>query len=81
MNAAPVTDASQDVRVLGGSQNETHTIVTFARDWDTCDPHDHQLTVSWNRKMQFSSNPFGLSFLAGFPFCFLNEKDVCQKRA
>ncbi|RLU27277.1 hypothetical protein DMN91_001078 [Ooceraea biroi] len=44
VNAAPVTDTSQDVRVLGGSQNDTHTTVMFARDWDTCDPQDHQLT-------------------------------------
>lgn len=44
MNAAPVTDVSQDVQVLSGSQNETHTTVTFARKWQTCDPQDHQLT-------------------------------------
>ncbi|KMQ96820.1 moxd1-like protein 1 protein [Lasius niger] len=44
MKAAPVTDTSQDVRVLGGSQNETHTTVTFARKWQTCDPQDHRLT-------------------------------------
>ncbi|KAL6443701.1 hypothetical protein ACFW04_001653 [Cataglyphis niger] len=44
MKAAPVADTSQDVRVLGGSQNETHTTVMFARKWQTCDPQDHQLT-------------------------------------
>ncbi|KAK2589072.1 hypothetical protein KPH14_001907 [Odynerus spinipes] len=43
-NAAPVTDASQDVRVLEGFQNETHTSVTFTRNWETCDPQDHRLT-------------------------------------
>ncbi|KAG7210089.1 hypothetical protein KM043_011660 [Ampulex compressa] len=43
-NAAPVTDASQDVRVLEGSQNETHTSITFSRNWQTCDPQDHRLT-------------------------------------
>ncbi|XP_011861673.1 PREDICTED: MOXD1 homolog 1 [Vollenhovia emeryi] len=42
-NAAPVTDASQDVQVLGGSQNETHTVVTFVRKWQTCDSQDYQL--------------------------------------
>ncbi|XP_014472209.1 PREDICTED: MOXD1 homolog 1 [Dinoponera quadriceps] len=42
--AAPVTDTSQDVRVLSGSQNGTHTTVTFSRKWHTCDPQDHQLT-------------------------------------
>lgn len=49
MNAAPVTDTSQDVRVLGGSQNETHTTVTFSRNWQTCDPQDRPLTVSDER--------------------------------
>lgn len=43
-NAAPVTDVSQDVEVLGGIQNETHTTVTFSRRWHTCDPQDRQLT-------------------------------------
>ncbi|XP_033336186.2 MOXD1 homolog 1 [Megalopta genalis] len=43
-DAALVTDASQDVKVLGGSQNETHTSVIFSRNWQTCDPQDHRLT-------------------------------------
>ncbi|XP_046409387.1 MOXD1 homolog 1 [Neodiprion fabricii] len=43
-NAAPVTDLSQDVEILEGSQNDTHTTVTFSRRWHTCDPHDHRLT-------------------------------------
>ncbi|CAK9817540.1 MOXD1 homolog 1 [Anthophora quadrimaculata] len=42
--AALVTDTSQDVKVLGGSQNETHTSVIFSRNWQTCDPQDHRLT-------------------------------------
>lgn len=44
MNAAPITDIYQDVQVLSGSQNGTHTIVTFSRKWQTCDPQDHELT-------------------------------------
>ncbi|XP_043674782.1 MOXD1 homolog 1 [Vespula pensylvanica] len=43
-NAAPVTDTSQDVHVLEGFQNETHTSITFIRNWQTCDPQDHRLT-------------------------------------
>ncbi|XP_043252416.1 MOXD1 homolog 1 [Colletes gigas] len=43
-DATLVTDASQDVKVLGGSQNETHTSVVFSRNWQTCDPQDHRLT-------------------------------------
>ncbi|XP_076621804.1 MOXD1 homolog 1-like [Colletes latitarsis] len=43
-DATLVTDTSQDVKVLGGSQNETHTSVVFSRNWQTCDPQDHRLT-------------------------------------
>jgi len=44
-NTVPVLDTYQDVRVLSGLQNETHTTVTFVRKWQTCDPEDYQLTV------------------------------------
>ncbi|XP_034191796.2 MOXD1 homolog 1 isoform X1 [Osmia lignaria lignaria] len=43
-DTALVIDASQDVKVIGGSQNETHTSVIFSRNWQTCDPQDHRLT-------------------------------------
>jgi hypothetical protein len=46
MNAAPETDISQDVYLMHGNQNETHTIITFTRKWQACDPHDRSLTVS-----------------------------------
>lgn len=46
-NASPITDISQDVKILKGSQNGTHTSVTFSRNWQTCDPDDYQLTVSY----------------------------------
>ncbi|KAK0175590.1 hypothetical protein PV327_009330 [Microctonus hyperodae] len=39
-NASPITDLSQDVKILEGVQNDTHTIVTFSRSWQTCDPDD-----------------------------------------
>ncbi|XP_063985800.1 MOXD1 homolog 1 [Diachasmimorpha longicaudata] len=42
-NAAPIIDQSQDVDVLGGSQNGTHTTITFSRSWQTCDPEDRHL--------------------------------------
>ncbi|XP_011160800.2 MOXD1 homolog 1 [Solenopsis invicta] len=43
-NGPPLEDVSQDVHALSGSQNETHTTVTFRRKWQTCDPQDRQLT-------------------------------------
>ncbi|XP_057320432.1 MOXD1 homolog 1-like [Microplitis mediator] len=43
-NASPITDVSQDVKILEGFQNDTHTSVTFSRRWQTCDPDDRHLT-------------------------------------
>ncbi|XP_069961322.1 DBH-like monooxygenase protein 1 [Cherax quadricarinatus] len=41
----PSIDASQDYRLLGGYQNDTHTVIRFSRPWTTCDTHhDLQLT-------------------------------------
>ena len=33
----PTIDASQDYTLLGGYENDTHTVVRFSRAWDTCD--------------------------------------------
>nr|XP_045616431.1 uncharacterized protein LOC123769364 [Procambarus clarkii] len=35
--AVPVIDESQDVTLLGGYQNDTHTVLRFSRPWTTCD--------------------------------------------
>ncbi|XP_043468959.1 MOXD1 homolog 1 [Leptopilina heterotoma] len=42
-NTAPVTDVSQDVEIVDGYQNETHTTIIFSRKWETCDPEDKPL--------------------------------------
>ncbi|XP_014227450.1 MOXD1 homolog 1 [Trichogramma pretiosum] len=44
-NRAPETDASQDVYLLHGWQNDTHTSVTFTRPWHLCDPDNKILTA------------------------------------
>ncbi|XP_050714984.1 uncharacterized protein LOC126997815 [Eriocheir sinensis] len=36
-NMAPKVDVSQDVKLLGGYQNDTHTVLRFSRPWNTCD--------------------------------------------
>ncbi|KAG0721915.1 DBH-like monooxygenase protein 1 [Chionoecetes opilio] len=36
-NGAPTIDNSQDVTLLGGYQNATHTVIRFSRPWNTCD--------------------------------------------
>ena len=33
----PELDSRQDVVLLGGAQNQTHTLIRFKRPWDTCD--------------------------------------------
>ncbi|XP_047477058.1 DBH-like monooxygenase protein 1 [Penaeus chinensis] len=44
-NMIPLIDDSQDIEVLGGYENETHTVLRFARPWNTCDKeHDFHLT-------------------------------------
>ena len=41
--SAPVKDKSQNYEVLGGYQNETHTVVRFKRPWTTGDKEDFPL--------------------------------------
>lgn len=38
-------DKSQDVELLGGYQNDTHTVLRFSRPLETCDEEDRKLTV------------------------------------
>lgn len=43
-NGAPVADPEQDCILVGGRQNESHTVVRFRRALDTCDRnHDYIL--------------------------------------
>jgi len=39
----PPLDASQDLTLVSGHQNETHTVVEFYRDFVTCDENDAEL--------------------------------------
>lgn len=49
-NAAPILDEQEDVKLLWGKQNGTHTCLRFRRAWDTCDHQDMALGVrlDWN---------------------------------
>ncbi|XP_071518890.1 DBH-like monooxygenase protein 1 [Panulirus ornatus] len=40
----PKVDESQDVELLGGYQNDTHTVLRFSRPWVTCDHNDIRLS-------------------------------------
>ncbi|KAG7172306.1 MOXD1 1-like 1 [Homarus americanus] len=46
-NWRPPVDDTQDVEVLGGYQNDTHTVLRFSRPWYTCDDK-HDLPLSEN---------------------------------
>ena len=39
-NNVPYLDTSQDYHLISGYENDTHTVVTFTRAWDTCDDQD-----------------------------------------
>ncbi|XP_050714988.1 uncharacterized protein LOC126997820 [Eriocheir sinensis] len=55
-NMAPRVDESQDVTVLGGYQNDTHTVLRFSRLWDTCDENDFVLSEDTVRVIWAYSN-------------------------
>ena len=42
-NNVPYLDTKQSYRLEGGYENDTHTVVEFYRDWDTCDDQDVRL--------------------------------------
>ena len=43
-NSKPILDDQQDLKLIHGYQNETHTVVAFERSWSTCDlKHDQVL--------------------------------------
>lgn len=47
LNSAPTLDTVQNYELLGGSQNQTHTVIRFQRPWNTCDlEQDRTLGVS-----------------------------------
>lgn len=45
-NGIPIVDESQDVKLMSGYQNDTHTVLRFCRPWTNCDRRDFQLSVS-----------------------------------
>lgn len=45
-NGPPVRDEVENYTLMGGSQNDTHTVLEFRRALDTCDSEDYILSVS-----------------------------------
>ena len=37
MDCPSKMDTSQDLKLIKGYQNESHTVITFQRPWQTCD--------------------------------------------
>ncbi|XP_071518366.1 DBH-like monooxygenase protein 1 homolog [Panulirus ornatus] len=52
----PKVDESQDVELLGGYQNDTHTVLRFSRPWVTCDHNDIRLSGDTVRLVWFFAN-------------------------
>ena len=47
-NVSPFLDTSQDLTVLEGYRNDTHTAVRFRKPWRSCDiSHDRNISVSY----------------------------------
>lgn len=44
-NQQPDLDRRQDWKFLSGSENGTHTMLSFSRALDTCDPQDYPITA------------------------------------
>ncbi|XP_070569758.1 DBH-like monooxygenase protein 1 homolog [Ptychodera flava] len=43
-NREPYIDASQDIELIGGMETDTHTVLTFSRNLQTCDSDDIEIT-------------------------------------
>uniref|UniRef100_A0A914X1Y0 DOMON domain-containing protein n=1 Tax=Plectus sambesii TaxID=2011161 RepID=A0A914X1Y0_9BILA len=48
-NAFPPADSTQNYEVVSGRKNNTHTVITFRRKQDTCDPQDWKITSDTTR--------------------------------
>uniref|UniRef100_A0A914UTA6 DOMON domain-containing protein n=1 Tax=Plectus sambesii TaxID=2011161 RepID=A0A914UTA6_9BILA len=48
-NGYPPVDSKQDYELVSGRKNNTHTIITFRRKQDTCDPQDWKITSDTTR--------------------------------
>uniref|UniRef100_A0A914WF20 DOMON domain-containing protein n=1 Tax=Plectus sambesii TaxID=2011161 RepID=A0A914WF20_9BILA len=48
-NGYPPVDSKQDYELVSGRKNDTHTIITFRRKQDTCDPQDWKITSDTTR--------------------------------
>ena len=42
---SPLVDSSQDYELLGGGRNDTHTVLRFSREWETCDASGQDLAL------------------------------------
>ncbi|XP_071518368.1 DBH-like monooxygenase protein 1 [Panulirus ornatus] len=79
----PKVDESQDVELLGGYQNDTHTVLRFSRPWVTCDHNDFRLSddtvrIIWSYANQDPSNEMTMKIhdKRGTKSVFLKERPV-----
>lgn len=80
----PSIDESQDYNLLGGYQNDSHTVFRFSRPWTTCDDHhDFQLSgdtvrVVWSYDLEDpgSSNRLAMHDHRGTRSLYLRDPDL-----
>uniref|UniRef100_A0A914WCD3 DOMON domain-containing protein n=1 Tax=Plectus sambesii TaxID=2011161 RepID=A0A914WCD3_9BILA len=48
-NGYPPADSKQDYELVSGRKNDTHTVITFRRKQDTCEPQDWKITSDTTR--------------------------------
>ncbi|XP_042880664.1 DBH-like monooxygenase protein 1 isoform X2 [Penaeus japonicus] len=85
----PSIDESQDYTLLGGYENDTHTVLRFSRPWRTCDTvHDFQLSgdtvrVIWSYDEQdpTTQDRIGMHSHRGTRSLYLREPKLAQLRA
>lgn len=60
---APEIDSNQDLQLISGHQNDTHTTITFQRPWQTCDSQmDYKLSGDTLRLIWAFSNLDSLEY-------------------
>nr|XP_027217094.1 DBH-like monooxygenase protein 1 [Penaeus vannamei] len=85
----PSIDESQDYTLLGGYENDTHTVLRFSRPWRTCDAvHDFQLSgdtvrVIWSYDEQdpTTQDRIGMHSHRGTKSLYLREPKLAPLRS
>lgn len=65
---SPEIDQSQDCSLIGGYENDTHTVIQFSRPWDTCDPDQDLVLGSDTVRLIWAFHPEDPTSLEVLPY-------------